>query len=150
MGKQNQVDYNKEVIGQVQRVACITGEIRSCLTAAMEVILNLTPRVVEIAAKRARLGIAKIGLGRKPAVGKEEVDSWELKWDSFPLWQTRPYCTEFKKSGTKTPSTQTKGQRILTRTDPKPKSELKPKYFGEIPGTRKRYGNLRYRQVLEN
>ncbi|XP_055844735.1 uncharacterized protein LOC129911088 [Episyrphus balteatus] len=61
---------------KVQRLACvcITGAMRTCPTAAMEVILDLTPLhlIIESAAKGAIMRFAKEGTGAGKCIGNRE------------------------------------------------------------------------------
>lgn len=69
----------KKKLEKVQRLACIciTGAMRTCPTAALEVILDLTPLhiVVEQAAQGTIMRIVKEGIGKNKCIGIREHNS---------------------------------------------------------------------------
>ncbi|XP_055850655.1 uncharacterized protein LOC129915201 [Episyrphus balteatus] len=77
--KRTELVTTKKTLNKVQRLAClcITGSMRTCPTAAMEVILHLTPlhEVISSTANGTILRFAKEETGTGKSIGLKERDS---------------------------------------------------------------------------
>lgn len=77
--RRSQLTTERKALGKVQRLACIcmTGAMRTCPTAAMEVIMGLTPLhlVIQRTAVETILRISREGVGRNKVISLKECDS---------------------------------------------------------------------------
>ena len=77
--KRTNLTTTKETLNKVQRLAClcITGAMRTCPTAAMEVLLELTPLhlVVAECANKTIIRMSKEGTGRGRCITSKRFDA---------------------------------------------------------------------------